>query len=492
MAQATVEERELLKAMTWWDGFVVALANPGFLIASLGFTITSLGAWAIVVWGISMLIGALSAWIYSEPATMFPEKSGGISLYAHEGWKKYSSLVGPIATFGYWFAWSSVLAIFGLLIGSLIQSQWFSETTWSADIGWSTLNLAKVIGAVAIVAVWIANSFGIRPAVWAAYVTGALLMVPLAIIIIGPYLTGDFDSGLLDWDLLPGGWGSWELILVWLYIMGWSSYGVETCAVFAPEYQDPVRDTPKALRTSSMFSLAVYILLPLGIVGTLTGDEVADGVAGPYLVTALREVVGIGSGIGTLLLIAGLVLSMNTATMDGSRALYGIARDGMTIRQLGVLNRYNVPARAMGVDAVVNLALLFFFDNTLGILAAGNLGYILAHALALSAVLLLRKDRPLWPRPVRLSSPWLVIAGILCAANLLFIVVGFNSFELTGYASAEGERWLGIANELWIGVAILLVGVALFVYRRIAQDRQPLTWSEPAPVAPEEASRTRA
>ena len=42
MATAQVEERQLLKAMTWWDGFVVALANPGFLIASLGLSIGAL------------------------------------------------------------------------------------------------------------------------------------------------------------------------------------------------------------------------------------------------------------------------------------------------------------------------------------------------------------------------------------------------------------------------------------------------------------------
>ena len=41
--------------------------------------------------------------------------------------------------------------------------------------------------------------------------------------------------------------------------------------------------------------------------------------------------------------VAGLILSMNTATMDGSRALYGISRDGMTIREFGVLNRHRVP-----------------------------------------------------------------------------------------------------------------------------------------------------
>ena len=34
-------------------------------------------------------------------------------------------------------------------------------------------------------------------------------------------------------------------------------------------------------------------------------------------------------------IVAGLLLSMNTATMDGSRALYGISKDGMTIRSSG-------------------------------------------------------------------------------------------------------------------------------------------------------------
>ncbi len=51
---------------------------------------------------------------------MFPEKSGGLALYAHEAWRKYTTLVGPIATFGYWIGWSVVLASSGLFIGSVI------------------------------------------------------------------------------------------------------------------------------------------------------------------------------------------------------------------------------------------------------------------------------------------------------------------------------------------------------------------------------------
>ena len=56
---------------------------------------------------------------------MFPNKSGGFPLYANEGWRKYTTLVGPIATFGYWLGWSVVLAFLGLFVGSIAQAQWW-------------------------------------------------------------------------------------------------------------------------------------------------------------------------------------------------------------------------------------------------------------------------------------------------------------------------------------------------------------------------------
>ena len=84
------------------------------------------------------------------------------------------------------------------------------------------------------------------------------------------------------------------------------------------------------------------------------------------------------------------VISMNTATADGGRALLGISRDGMTIKWLGKLNRFNVPGNGMTVDMVVNICFLLFIGNNFGILAASNLGYVLAHMFALSGFVLLR------------------------------------------------------------------------------------------------------
>jgi|SRR5215213_3914321 len=488
MATAHVEERELLKAMSWWDGFVVALANPGFLIAALGASIGTLGTTgAFVLWTVSVCLGAGQNNVYAELATMFPEKPGGISLFAHEAWRRYLTLVGPIATFGYWFAWSSVLAINGLIVGTLIQAEWFSDTTWSTSGAGFDLNLAIVLGCVAILVVWITNIFGVRPAVWLSYVTGALLMIPAAVLMFLPYVTGDWSADNMQWNIGSG--GGLALAMTWLYFMGWSSYGFESVAAFGPEYRDPAHDTPKALRASALFSVVVYALLPLGLGGTLGTEAVAnDPTFIAFYTTAFDKIVGDALGnVMVVCLIAGLLLSMNTATMDGSRALFGISRDGMTVKELGVLNSHHVPARAMTLDALLNLFLITYFASAIEIIAAGNLGYMLAHVFALTGFLLLRRDRPDWPRPIRLSRAWLPIAGALAALNLAFIVVGgfIYSGGFLGIDTQYGYGW----DKTRIGLLVLLISLLLYVFRHVVQDRTPLRLREEPPTMPPQVLR---
>src|SRR5262249_7960390 len=402
--------------------------------------------------------------------------SGGIALYANQGWKRYFTLVGPVATFGYWFAWSTVLSIFGIVVGSLIQTQWFSKSTWTVWDGSVHLTLAHFLGIGPILLVWGANMRGIRPTLWMGYVTGGLLMVPLVVFIIVPYVTGSWSSGNMHLTI-TGPWGGWQLALVWLYVMGWSAYGVETCATFAPEYKDTVRDTNLALKTSALFSLVVYLLLPLGVTRTIGAQASTANPTGFY-VGGFEKIAGSGvSGVMVALLCASLILSMNTATADGSRALYGIAKEGMTIRQLHFLSKHHIPSRAMTLDMLLNVVLILFVGSTLSILVAGNLGYIASHVFALTGFLLLRKDRPNWPRPIKVSAIWLPIAGFLAAVNLVFIIVGNMYPQLTGYGSLKTTV---------IGVAVLAISIVMYLIRRVVQDRQPFRLREEAAAIPAE------
>ncbi len=474
MAEAFVEERQLLKSLRWWDGFVIALCNPGFLIASLGFSMGALGTWgAVFLWAVSAGVGMLQTWIYAETAAMFPDKPGGISLYAHEGWRGRFSLVGPIGAFGYWIGWSVVLSIFGVLIGDLIQAQWFSSSTWTLYDGVVHLGLPQFIAIGAIILVWAINVFGIRPAVWISYITGLGLMVPLAIFIIGPYITGNWHSSNMTWEL--HGFSGFKLAMVYLFLFGWSSYAAEICATFAPEYHDTRRDTTIALRSAGVFTLLVFLLFPLGI-GGVSGAPSAATASGQFYVPALAKIVGSGAaGVIIVLLIGSLFLSMISSTADGSRALYGIARDDMTVKQLFHLNRYHVPARAMTVDLAVNVLLVLFIANNLAILYLSNIGYMLSHVFALSGFLLLRRDRPRWPRPIKVGPIWVGIAWVLVVFNIVLIGFGVTNPTLTGY---------GTWSDMIIGVAVLIGSVVLYAYRRIVQDKSRITFREQVPQMP--------
>ena len=483
MAEAAIEERQLLKSLRWYDGFVIALCNPGFLIGFVGFSFGTLGAWgAMALWGISAAIGLLQNWIYSETAAMFPDQSGGISLYAHEGWRRYFSLVGPVATFGYWIGWSVVLSIFGKIVGDIVMSKWFPGS--AADvyftIGKNHLGPAHMIAIALIAAVWAFNVFGVKPSLWLGYITGGLLMIPLFVLLVVPFIRGDWHSSTLHWTI-GGPWGGWKIAFVWLFLNAWSAYGIEVAASFAPEYHDTKRDTALALRSAASFSLLVYIFLPMTIGGSIGVDALNKaGAEGQFYVPLFDHLVGTGlAGVMLAFVLASLVLSMNSSTADAGRALYGISRAGMTIKELGVLNRFHVPARAMTVDLVVNVCLVLFVSSNLAILYLSNIGYVFAHIAALSGFLLLRKDRPDWPRPIKVAPIWLPIAGVLVVANTVFLIVGAGSPKLNGY---------GTWGDFWIGIGILALSVVLYVFRRLVQDKQPVHLREETPKLPPEVA----
>jgi len=267
------------------------------------------------------------------------------------------------------------------------------------------------------------------------------------------------------------------MALVWIWLMIWSAGGVDTCATFAPEYKDTVRDTRKALLSASVFSLIVYTLLPIGLVGGVGAETVE---AYDY-VGALNQLVGkSATNFFVVVILASFVISMNTATADGSRALYGISKDGLTVKQLGRLNRWNVPGFAMSLDTVLNILFVLFIGNIFGILAASNIGYVLAHVFALSAFILLRKDRPNWPRPIKLANYWTPIAGVLCALFIVFSVVGVGWFQIAAGGYGRG------AQVKIIGFGVLVISLLLFFYRRIVQDKERVHWREETPQTPDD------
>jgi amino acid transporter len=248
-------------------------------------------------------------------------------------------------------------------------------------------------------------------------------------------------------------------------------------------------------------NVALSILLPIVVLGTIGYDGLFSDLTGVVWLTDVVNSIA-GETFGKFLVVsicAGLLLSMNTATMDGSRALYALSEEKMTIKQLGTLNKHNVPGRAMTVDMLLNIFLLLYFQNIYFILAAGNLGYMLSHVIALSGILLLRRDRANWPRPIKLGKVWMWLAGLFCALNTFFIIFGLYGLKYTGYgfdylgqeyqdflAGVEGASPSPTARVpaiVIVGLLVLVTGVVGYI---IAQKQwgKPVRWKDPSDEQP--------
>lgn len=481
VAPAAIEPSGFERQLSWRDGFAISLVVPVAIFVTIGPIIGLLGGWATAaLFSIACLVGIVQNFMYAEMAGMFPNKPGGIALYAHEGWKRYFAPAGALAAFGYWAGWAFSNSIFALTFGSLVAAEFFPDATWTISTGTADIGLGAVIGVPVLLSAWFLNVRGIRPAVQINKVLAVFAVGLMALLVIGPVITGDLAFSNLTWNLGQDGqaWGGLRLALVFLFIMGWSAYATEICATFTPEYKDPRRDTTKALRMAGLFTLAVCALVPLGLGGTV-GDTTIAQDPGTVYAAAFEQIIGPASGLVTILICLAIYLVMNACTADAGRALYGIAKDDMTIKQLNHLNDRGVPSRALTADLFVNLALLLFVSNVLGIIFSSNIGYFVAVIFALTGFILLRRDRPAWPRPIRLANGWIMVAGFLAVYNAILLVVGFLHPEDGGY---------GGSTEQLIGVGILASSLVLFVFRRVVQDRSSLRLREPSADGPPEAA----
>lgn len=458
------------QSLRWWDGFTISLSIPAALFIGMGYAIGAVGAWtALALLGVVAVIACTQNFIYSELAGMFPKLVGGIAAYANEAWRSRSTVVGPLSAFGYWFAWSSSLAIYGLQIGSLVQAQWFPGQTWTFSTGLATIGFPHLVGLAVLLLGWVLNILGMRIAMWIMYLTGAVISIPIIVFALAPLFSGSWSIGNLQWALSDSGFPGWQTWIAWMFVMAWSVYGVEAVASFTPEYKRPVSDTRRALRISGLFVVVVYLLVPLGVGGLAHRPDVqANPVT--FYIGLFNEILP-GSGIVvTICLIAGLMLLMMMTTADGGRVLQGSAEQGLTIKQLGHLNRFGMPARAMTFDLVLNVILILFVGQALAVITAGIMGYILCHVFALAGFLWLRKDRPNAPRPVRLGRSWTGFAAFLVVLNIVIWVVGTLSAGITGY---------GGPREILIAVLVLATSVVLYAIRRVAQDKQKWVWRNP-------------
>lgn len=103
--------KDLIRAIDWRGAFWVASGVPALVLFSIGGIAGTAGKVAFLVWTVSMIMGFLQSFTYAEIAGLFPNKSGGASVYGAAAWVRYSKIIAPLSVWCNWFAWSPVLSL---------------------------------------------------------------------------------------------------------------------------------------------------------------------------------------------------------------------------------------------------------------------------------------------------------------------------------------------------------------------------------------------
>ncbi len=503
---APAERTGLERDIDWTGAFWVASGVPPLVLFSIGAVAATVGKLSWLIWIASIALGFIQSFTYAEIAGLFPNKSGGTSIYGAIAWVRYSKVIAPISVWCNWFAWSPVQATGSALAAGYILTGLFAPdaaiNTWQInllDLGWLKtgltlrINAVFVLGAVIMFSVKFIQDGGILRSANTTKILGISAMVPLLLIGIVPLFTGDIVKAHflplvpLAHDALGRvADGTWNLAGITvlaggMFLAAWSTYGFETAVCYTSELKNPKTDTFKAIFYSGLLCVVVYTVVPFAFQGFLgLGDLIAEPVvdaagtvttpavyggmlapdiySGMGVAAVMARMVHVGAAGGAVvvvMLILALVLSLMTSMAGSSRTLYQASVDGWLPKYLSKVNEHRAPSNAMLTDLVFNLLLLLLSDSVF-VIGAANVGYMIFNFLNLNAGWIHRLDRPRQERPWR-APTWILVAG----AVLSFVNLAFMGFGADVYG----------AGTLTTGLGFVALIAPIFIVRHYWQDR---------------------
>lgn len=505
-AEAESSSAGLERGIDWTGAFWVASGVPPLVLFNIGAVAATVGKMSWIIWMASILMGFIQSFTYAEIAGLFPNKSGGTSVYGAIAWVRYSKIVAPISVWCNWFAWSPVQAIgSGLAAGYVLNALFAPDAvinTWQITLldlsvvktGLALrINSTFVLGAAILLGVkWIQDG-GILRSANITKIMGLSAVIPLILIGVVPILTGDVvQANLLPLaplahdalgNVVDGKFdmAGVTVVAAGMYLAAWTTYGFETAVCYTGEFKNPKVDTFKAIFYSGLLCLVVFTLVPfafqgflgmgtlqtpavLDAAGNVTTPAVYSGMLAPdiYSGMGVAAVMSnmlhggkvIGVAVVAMLLIA-LVLSLITSMAGSSRTLYQASVDGWLPKYLSRVNSNGAPVNAAMTNLGFNLVLLMMSDYVF-VLGASNVGYLIFNFLNLHSGWMHRVDRPTQERPWRAPTLVILAGAVLSYANLTFMGFGADVYG---------------SGTLVAGLCFAALIVPVFVFRHYIQDK---------------------
>ena len=249
---------ELKREMTWKDAFWFSSGVPALVLFSIGSIGATVGNVSWVVWSISIFMGFLQSFTYAEIAGLFPNKSGGASVYGAMAWIKYSKLIAPLSVWSNWLAWSPTLALGTSLASGYVLNSFFPNspiTNWQLtllNLGFIKhdlslrINTTFLLSAVLLLMIFAIQHRGALAAARLQKVLAIFALAPLVIVGLIPLFTHGISlKNLFPLHPLSGSWNMAGITIMMggMFLAAWSSYAFETAICYTSEFKDPKKDT---------------------------------------------------------------------------------------------------------------------------------------------------------------------------------------------------------------------------------------------------------
>ncbi|HOW30697.1 MAG TPA: amino acid permease [Bacteroidales bacterium] len=464
------EETGFRKSLNLIDSTAIvagSMIGSGIFIVSAEMS-RNLGSpgWLLVAWIITGVMTIAAALSYGELASMMPH-AGGQYVYLREAFNPFS---------GFLYGWtfflviqSGTIAAVGMAFAKFsgVLFPWFSESNILLNLGFIKINTVHLLAICSILLLTVNNLVGIRNGKWVQNIFTALKVLMLIVfIILGLFFTRSavavqansavfWRPQSLSGDALSG----WSLIAaIGVAMVGslFSSDAWNNITFAAGEVKNPKRNIPLSLALGVIIVTIMFLLANFAYLNTLPLRGVENGTTvfekGMQFATNDRlgsaTIFVLFGSMASILMAAFIVISTfgcnNGLILSGARVYYAMAKDKLFFRQVGELNKFGVPGKALVIQAVW-ASLLCLSGTYSNLLDYVVFAVLIFYVLTIAGIFRLRKLKPDIERPYK-AFGYPVVPAIYMALAVLIMVILL--IYRPGYT--------------WPGLIIVLTGIPVY------------------------------
>lgn len=429
-----------------------SMIGSGIFIVSADITrnVGSAG-WLLAVWLITGFMTLTAALSYGELSAMYP-KAGGQYVYLREAFN-------PLA--GFLYGWSffmviqtATIAAVGVafskfaayIIPALSEDNFLVKIKTGVDDCnnpvFFTVSVAQIVAMILILFLTYSNTRGIKGGKIIQNVFTSTKLLSLFGLIIAGFLAFNPEIWNANW---ANAWSATKSTLVdacnkasgfktenisGVALLGgiaaamagsvFSSDAWNNVTFIAGEIKNPKRNIGLSLFLGTLIVTVIYVLANLVYISVLSLDSIAHAEKDRVAVEASKLIFGsAGTKVIAIMIMVSTFGCNNGLILAGARVYNTMAKDGLFFRPAASLNKFDVPAWALWIQAIV-ASILCLSGKYGDLLDMISFVVVLFYALTILGIFILRKKMPNAERPYKafgypiLPAIYIVLAIVFC------------------------------------------------------------------------------